>query len=208
MYSVEQTPYPPAPWQCTGPMWFGLFRSSLPRILPNGLKPILDPHLFLVAIVRYLEGTLCYDELFFSTPAWFGMYPGLHVDEIWVDSRTSLWGGRRIWGLPKKLAQFTWQDSTLVVNDHLGLIGKIALNQHPGRLPWLWVTAPIFGYQDHHWLSFWPRIWGWFDVSAMQILAWSNRYPALASEKSIVGLRGKHFHITTPAPKIVTTAQA
>jgi hypothetical protein len=205
LQEIEQVSYPPAPWHFTGQAWIGLFRSAVSRPLPDGLKHILDPHLFIVSVVRYLDGTLRYDELFFSTPAWFGIRPGLHVDEIWVDNRSSLWGGRRIWGLPKKLAHFTWDDSTLSVADDLGPIAKIALDLHPAHFPWLWVTSPAFGHREHSWFYFWSSIWGRFDLSAMQIDTWSDRYPRLACKKPIFSFGAKPFRIRISAPSLVTT---
>ena len=203
LQDVEPAPYPPAPWQFTGQMWTGLFRSSAPRPLPAGLKHVLDPHLFLVAVVRYLDGPLHYDELFFATPAWLGMRPGIHVDEMWVDSVSSLWGGRRIWGLPKNVAQFSWQGSTLSVSDSIGQIAKIELNLDPSSLPWLWFSPPEFGYRDQTWLYFWSSIWGRLDLAPMKIIEWSDRYPLLAREKSILSVGAKPFRMNIPAPAVI-----
>ena len=128
LQDVEEVPYPPAPWKCSGQMWTGIFKSDIPRTLPGGFKHFLDPHLFIVSLIRYLDGTLRYDELLFSTLARLGPRPGIHVDDIWVNERASLWGGCRIWGLPKNLAEFGWDGSTVQITDEHGLIAKISVD--------------------------------------------------------------------------------
>lgn len=38
-----------------------------------------------------------------------GFWPGFWISHIFVDHPASQAGGREIWGLPKELAQFTWE---------------------------------------------------------------------------------------------------
>ena len=52
--------------------------------------------------------TLRYHELLVATAlVRHGPTIGLWVDHAWVDSATSLAGGRQIWGIPKRRAQFS-----------------------------------------------------------------------------------------------------
>lgn len=116
-----ETPYPPAPWRAQARFWVGLFRNDQPASLPAGLRPLVGARLRVVALARYLPGsTLAYDELIVATPARLGARPGLYVEYIWVNSLASLWGGRRIWGLPKQMANFEWSEAGVRISDAAG----------------------------------------------------------------------------------------
>jgi hypothetical protein len=102
----------------------------------------------LLVFVRYLDGVLRYDELVFGTPIWYRGHAGIWVDRIWVDSVPSLWGGRRLWGVPKQLARFAWQGDTVAVMDGGGHIVTLSLDRRPARLPECPLVAPGFGQID------------------------------------------------------------
>src|SRR5262249_12792200 len=107
----QRTPFPPAPWHAHGRCSAGVFRADTPAALPSRLRPLLDPCWRIVVLVRYeARSTLCYDELLIGPLARCGLRFGIYVEHIYVDSIPSLWGGREIWGLPKRLASFTWDD--------------------------------------------------------------------------------------------------
>lgn len=208
LQDVDEVPYPPAPWDFTGQMWTGLFRSTIPRPLPDELKHLLDPHLFIVGVVRYLDGTLRYDELLFGTLAWLGARPGIHIDNMWVNDQTSLWGGRKIWGLPKNLANFTWDGPTVQVSDEQGLIAKISVDLRPARLPWMLIKPPEFGRLDSFWVYFAASIWARLDNTRMQIVEWPGRYAALQNDKSILSFGAKPFKMKISSPKILETKRS
>jgi hypothetical protein len=182
LQEIEEVPYPPAPWKCSGQMWSGFFKSEVPRELPGDFKHILDPHIFIVTMIRYLEGTLRYDELLFSTPARLGARPGMYVNDIWVDDRASVWGGRRIWGLPKNLANFNWKDSGVEITDDHGLITKITVDGRPTRSPLIWLPIPAFGYLDQGWTYYIGSLWGHFGKTGMQISECSVLLPGRLSK--------------------------
>lgn len=206
LQNVEEVPYPPAPWKCSGQMWTGLFRSNIPRQLPDGLKHLLDPHFFIVSLIRYLEGTLHYDEILFATPARLGVRLGIHVDDIWVNDLASLWGGRRIWGLPKNLADFTWKDSTVQISDEQGLIAKISVDMNPAPLPWMWLPTPGFGHLDQSLTYFFGSMWARLGGAGMQIVEWPIRFAALQVNKPVVGVAAKPFvNMQVPLPVILRT---
>jgi hypothetical protein len=53
---------------------------------------------------------LAYNELIVAAALTrFGRHYGFWISHIYVDSPASLAGGREIWGLPKELAEFTWE---------------------------------------------------------------------------------------------------
>jgi hypothetical protein len=205
LQQIEEVPHPPAPWKCSGQMWSGFFKSAVPRELPADFKHILPPHMFIVTLVRYLEGTLRYDELLFSTPAWLGARPGMYVNDIWVDDRASVWGGRRIWGLPKNLANFDWNDSGVEITDDHGLITKITVDRRPARSPLLWLPIPGFGYLDQGWTYYIASLWAHLGKTGMQITEWSDsRFHGLQSNAPMFGIAAKPFvKMQVPAPKIL-----
>jgi hypothetical protein len=187
-------------------MWTGLFKSKIHRPLPDGLKHLLDPHFFIVSVIRYLEGTLRYDEILFGTLARLGARPGIHVDDIWVNDLASLWGGRRIWGLPKNLADFAWQDSTVTISGTKGLITKISVDMRPARLPWMWMLAPGFGHLDGSLIHFVGKLWARLDAGGMQIIQWPARFPALESNKPVLSFGAKPFRdMQVLLPKTLNT---
>ncbi|MDE3229491.1 MAG: acetoacetate decarboxylase family protein [Chloroflexota bacterium] len=127
-----EEPYPPPPWQARAEFWAGLFRCDRPARLPAGLRPLLGARTRVVTLVRYLPGSaLTYDELIIARPALLGARPGLAIEYIWVDSVPSLWGGRRIWGLPKELATFTWGADSVAIADASGPLMTLAVDRSP-----------------------------------------------------------------------------
>ena len=152
LVTPPETPYPPAPWRAHAQSWLGVFRSDRPAALPHGLRPLLGARTRVVALVRYLPGsTLVYDELIIATPALLGARPGLAIEYIWVDSLASLWGGRRIWGLPKELAEFVWDDHGVRVSDNAGPLMSLAVDRSPARGPALPLATASIGRVADAW---------------------------------------------------------
>ncbi len=209
LQDVEEVPYPPAPWKCSGQMWTGLFKSNIPRQLPGELKHLLDPHLFIVSLIRYLDGTLRYDEILFGTLARQGHRLGIYVDDIWVNDLASLWGGRRIWGLPKNLADFAWDGSTVRMSDEQGLIAKISVDLRPARLPWMWVPAPGFGHLNQSLLYYLGGMCARLGASGMQIIEWPARFPAMQNSKPMISFGARPFvDMQVPLPISLRTQEA
>jgi hypothetical protein len=139
---------PPPPWIMRGRLWATLvrFEGDSPA-LPAGLSPLFSGHR-VFTLVRYLEGTLRYDELVIGRLARHGFKVGLFVDHIWVDSEESVAGGRNIWGLPKEMASFRWSGNRVEVEDAEGPIATLSAHQEPARSPEITVQAPGFGVRD------------------------------------------------------------
>ncbi len=139
---------PPTPWIMRGRLWTTVQRhEGHAPPLPAGLRPHLAGHR-VVTLVRYLEGTLRYDELILGRVARRGFTLGLFVDHIWVDSRESVAGGRRFWGLPKEMAAFRWAGDRVEVEDIDGPIATLSASQEPARTPEITVRVPGFGERD------------------------------------------------------------
>jgi hypothetical protein len=144
--------------------------------------------------------------LLFATPARFGMRMGAYISDIWVDDRASVWGGRRIWGLPKNLAEFNWNESVVEITDDHGLIAKISVDQSPIRSPLLWLPVPGFGHLEHQgWTYYIGSLWAHFGRTDMQVAEWSaSRFGDLQNNTPLFGVGARPFdEIQVPSPKIL-----
>jgi hypothetical protein len=199
---LTEVAYPPAPWQMTGLLWMGAFPTDAPVPLPVGLQPLLSSHLAMLTLVRYQAGTLQYDELVVGTLARRGWRVGIWVDHIWVDSLPSVWGGRRLWGLPKNMAVFAWEGNTVQVSDEAGVIATVTVKTTPSALPAIWMPAPGFGLIDEQLVFTWASLWVSLGRSGLQVSDWSARFPyKLKRSTPAFVLAAKPFQMTVPASK-------
>ena len=114
--SMSDSDYPPEPWYLGGSMEVSALLvpvSVLPASfrLPDGRQPIRlgDRVVVGVAAVEYHSGgVLQYNELLVAVPSFGRGGLRITIPQIWVDSPTSLRGGRELWGIPKQLADFGW----------------------------------------------------------------------------------------------------
>ena len=197
-------PYPPAPWHAVGQAWAGLFRANRTESLPPGLTPLIGAGWRVVALVRYLEGSdLCYDEVIVGALARVGWRVGLYVETIAVDSASSLWGGRRIWGLPKTLATFTWEGDHCRITDSEGLMMTLRVNRHNGWLPSLLLAAVGIGRLDERWAMLTAPGRARLIQAGLHIEEWSARFPYTLAHKPLIACAANPFHVMFPPPKIV-----
>lgn len=111
--------YPPAPWHLQGFSLQTLHLLDVDRVrasIPAELKIIsVFPGKTLggIYVASYGTGsTLEYNELIVVSALVNGAGKvGSWISHICVDHPESVAGGRQIWGLPKQMAQFTWDDS-------------------------------------------------------------------------------------------------
>jgi hypothetical protein len=201
---LAETPYPPAPWHATSQYWAGLFRADRPATLPSGLRPLLGRRARVISVVRYLPGsTLTYDELIVAAPALLGWRPALYIDHIWVDSTASLWGGRRIWGLPKNLAKFDWSASGVSVADSAGPIMTLALDRSPARGPNLPFATASIGRVGEHWAwAAFPML-ARFGRAGMRLSAMSERFGFRLDARPSLALASRACAVTFAAPRLL-----
>lgn len=110
--------YPPLPWRLRGRMLLSLSPVPLEvarAVLPDGVKPVPTlPGATVggIALGRYHRGsTLVYSELIVvAALARAGPRVGFWISHIYVDDLESLQGGREMFGLPKELARFDWDE--------------------------------------------------------------------------------------------------
>lgn len=205
LVTPPETPYPPAPWRARAQSWVGLFRSDRAAALPTGLRPLLSARLRVVALVRYLPGsTLVYDELIVATPALLGARPGLAIEYIWVDSLASLWGGRRLWGLPKELADFAWDERGVRVSDAAGPLLTLELDRSAARGPALpSATASIGQLANGAWAYSVFPLWGRLGRAGLRLRDLSPRFGFALGARPLLAAALPDCRITFPPPRLI-----
>jgi acetoacetate decarboxylase len=155
------SPYPPPPWQLVGTSVQAL------KLVPTDLAASLIPARLRVVPVapgRTLGALLCakydagstlrYHELAVA-PALtrVGYRLGFWISHLYVDSATSLLGGREIWRLPKQLAEFRWRERGVDVSDGSNLLCRIRWASHRPAIP-APVFAPVLSWADRRFYAF------------------------------------------------------
>jgi Acetoacetate decarboxylase (ADC) len=195
----REVDYPPMPWRMRGTMSAGVFSVAQPPAIADGLRPFV-PRRLAVVLVRYLEGTLSYDELIVGSMARLGRRAGLYVHRIWVNDLASLWGGRRHWGLPKHMAEFTWKGSSFEVADGDGLLVAGTVAVRSPRLPAVTLPLSGFGRLDDTLLFTTSRLRARWAPARMELTRWSDRLPALTRPATPVCAVADPFRIIVPPP--------
>lgn len=135
--------YPPAPWQLNGSALLTLHWVDVDRV-----RPLIPPELEIITlwpgktigglyVASYGSGsTLNYSELIvIGGLTRYVNQVGSWITHIYVDNPDSVAGGREIWGLPKELAQFSWdaaKQSVQVYQDEQHLCQVSANWKTPG----------------------------------------------------------------------------
>ncbi len=115
--------YPQTPWTLQGYAFQTLHLLDIDRV-----RPLIPSELQIISVLPgktiggvYLSyyGTnsvLQYNELIViaGIVSYAGKFGGW-VSHIYVDNSDSVAGGREIWGLPKELADFNWEDNQVTV---------------------------------------------------------------------------------------------
>ncbi|MCC5656343.1 acetoacetate decarboxylase family protein [Nostoc sp. XA010] len=146
-------PYPQAPWTLQG-----YAMQTLHLVNIDQVRPLIPLELEIISVwpgktlasvylSHYGSGSVLeYSELIIA-PAVVNYQRkiGGWVSHIYVDNADSVAGGREIWGLPKELAEFTWEQGKHVTV-HQGNRKLCSLNYNHQSLAWRqWLTASAFG---------------------------------------------------------------
>lgn len=184
-----------------GGAWIGLFQADRSLALPSDLAPLLGDRAVIVALIRYLDGTLRYDECIVGSLVRSGALPGVYVRQIWVDSPPSLRGGRAIWGLPKQLARFTWHGSEVAIADADGPIVTLSIDARVALLSRMPLPIPLFGCRERR------RVFALAGASArpgraqMRLSHWSDRFGYRIGATPALAIGMKPFRLSIPAPR-------
>jgi acetoacetate decarboxylase len=166
--------YPAAPWTLKGYAIQTLQlvdRVQARSFVPSDLDivPVLPGKTVgVVYLAAYGPGSvLTYHELI-VVPALVrdGTHVGGWISHIYVDHPDAMAGGREIWGLPKELAQFTWQigdeRQVTVRQDE-----RVVCTLHYGRPRRLWrqpLCLPVLSLRGAHRLRFTGIVTGRFGL--------------------------------------------
>jgi hypothetical protein len=194
-------PYPPPPWRSRGTIWTGLLSTRGTLDIPMGFRPLLGSRRLVLMLVRYLGGTLCYDEFLLGSPVRRGVRAGLWVHHIWVNDAASMWGGRCIWGVPKESAEFSWKEHGVEVSGPGGLVVNLYLP--PAARSWLPLplAAPAFGRIGDRYQYFVGRLHGRVSPASVHVGHWPTGLPPLVGNTSRLGLRVDGFRMVLGAPR-------
>lgn len=181
-----------------------MFKTRKPLDLPSGMQPVLDRGWQILILVRYLEGTLTYDELGIAALGRVGSRIGMWVHHLWVDSEASMWGGRRIWGLNKNMATFTWDGDRVAIRDSEGTIGALAVNRQPARSPSLPLGLAGIGALDDQWTFASAKCVVSMRRGSMRVSDWNTaRFPTFASDRPLIGIDALPTRFDIPAPVLI-----
>ncbi|MFE6822066.1 acetoacetate decarboxylase family protein [Streptomyces sp. NPDC057690] len=142
------TDYPDEPWHLAGQMYLSLWlmpRTDLPPVTP-GTRHLTVGGRGLVGaawVVYENDSVLHYNELLRAVLVRDGARPRVCITDIWVDSETSLAGGRALWGIPKETAIFEVQRSDGISCAAKTGRGTLAAGRYTerGGLPGRWPLA-------------------------------------------------------------------
>jgi hypothetical protein len=193
--AADEAPYPPAPWTLRGEAVIVPVPIRVPaarRFIPDGLDIVSAAGRTAggVLLARYdRTATLAYHEIIvFAGTVKAGGKRGMWVSHIDVDLPASVAGGRRIWGLPKGLATFSWSSRDVVVEDVL----SATVRRPPLALP-VPLRPAAFGLRDGSlvWTASKGSLRGTFGVARLEVppssplapLGLAGTWPALAGDR-------------------------
>lgn len=157
--------YPPAPWINKGFAYQTIHLIDVERaraFVPNDLKIVSvlpGKTLGVFFVAAYGPGSaLEYNELIVA-PALtrHGGRFGFWISHIYVDHEDSMAGGRDIWGLPKEMAQFSWSETGVEVQQGSVQLAALQWRKPRWRLPTM-LFLPTFTKLDANLLAFSARV--------------------------------------------------
>ncbi|WP_157412798.1 acetoacetate decarboxylase family protein [Aeromicrobium sp. Root236] len=135
------TDYPAEPWDLHGHAYVAVW------LLPKGDAPppsspatrtitVLGRAIVCAAFFVYEEPSpLTYDEIMATVLVREGWRPRVSITHIWVNSVASRDGGRRLWSIPKDLAEFEVAPHASYAAQGIGSLAVTRARRLPGRLP-------------------------------------------------------------------------
>ena len=213
-------PYPTAPWTLQG---YAL--QTLQLIDIEQVRPLIPPAFEIVSVLPgktvagvYLSyygsgSVLEYSELIVNAAILrYGGKIGGWVSHIYVDSADSVAGGREIWGLPKELAEFTWEkgsravsgyENSVIVRQGERTLCRLSYNQPSLGLP-LPFTGDVFSTLSASILLFKGELKGRLGLVGSQLQVPSESpFASLGLERPWLTIYCDEMRFVAGAPEVV-----
>ncbi|MEU2430172.1 acetoacetate decarboxylase family protein [Streptomyces sp. NPDC007861] len=179
-----EVPFPPPPWRATGRMWLATTECTHEIAIPSDLDAVGGARRLVIGLVRYEEGTLRYDELVVGSVVRSGRRIGVLAQHIWVDDPASLWGGRRLWGIPKQLASFDWDGPAVHVTSGGSHLAELLVRPAASwLLPPLPLPATGFGRLGDHRVFLPGRMRARLAPATIEIGHWAPPLPPITGTR-------------------------
>ena len=203
--------YPQPPWTLKGDAFVTLQLLDIARV-----RPLIPAELNIVSVLpgktiggvylsKYSSGSVLeYSELiiiagFLSYKGKFGGW----VSHIYVDNPDSVAGGREVWGLPKELAQFSWEASSVTVSQSGNLLCKFNYQRQSFGLP-LKLSASAFSCQESNLLIFPAFVAANFGlVSSNLEIPTTSPFAELNIGQPILTVHSDRLNLVVDAPTVV-----
>lgn len=213
-------PYPPAPWTLQG---YAL--QTLQLIDVEQVRPLIPLEFEIVSVLPgktvggvYLScygsgSVLQYSELIVN-PALvrYSGKSGGWVSHLYVDSADSVAGGQEIWGLPKELAEFTWEKGTRTVSEYESSVivrqgeqtlCRLSYNQHNFELP-LPFSGEVFSTLSDSIVLFKGELKARASVMGSQVQVPSeSTFASLGLDQPWLTIFCDEMHLVVGAPEVV-----
>jgi acetoacetate decarboxylase len=208
--------YPATPWTLCGCAFISFYGLKISTV-----RPFIPPELEILSFFRHYtlggiyiasygtNSVLEYNELIIA-PACvrYQNHIGVWVSHIYVDNENSLRGGREIWGLPKEMANFAWQNGTIIISQQNHIICNFSSQSALLPLPTFWtpnLTLPCFSHLEGDWLSFQAKFRASIGIVVSKTEITSNSpFYHLKIDKSFLTLHLNNLELTVPSPQIIT----
>ena len=203
--------YPQPPWTLKGDAFVTLQLLDIARV-----RPLIPAELNIVSVLpgktiggvylsKYSSGSVLeYSELiiiagFLSYKGKFGGW----VSHIYVDNPDSVAGGREVWGLPKELAQFSWEASSVTVSQSGNLLCKFNYQRQSLGLP-LKLGAAAFSCKESNLLIFPAFVEANFGlVSSNLEIPTTSPFAELNIGQPILTVHSDRLNLVVEAPTVV-----
>lgn len=209
-----------APWELSGQAIILIYRFPETFVYADGnIPPFLEDKFAggwgTVMLVNYETSPVgAYQELLF-VPGLFdvGRRWTYSITQIYVSSLPSVVCGQENWGIPKQLAEFTFEES--VPNRHRIRVSQngmpffeITIHASDFRIPVTTRLLPfrpaIIQQRNNDVLLTKPRGSGWIGSAKLESLTVDERYfPNIEPFKPIVTINVANFTLTFPIPEVM-----
>jgi hypothetical protein len=203
--------YPQPPWTLKGDAFVTLQLLDIARV-----RPLIPAELNIVSVLpgktiggvylsKYSSGSVLeYSELIIiaGVLSYEGKFGGW-VSHIYVDNPDSVAGGREVWGLPKELAQFSWEASSVTVSQSGNLLCKFNYQRQSFGLP-LKLSASAFSCKESNLLIFPAFVEANFGlVSSKLEIPPTSPFASLNISQPILTVHSDRLNLVVDAPTVV-----